>query len=348
MGSVAGPDLVAEVSKAGGLGIVGGLGLPPDDLRNRIRQVRQLTDRPFGVNQWLHTELRPPVDPSSLAPERVAAVNAHLNNVRARLGLPEKNGPPAPVPDLIRQGFEVILEERVPVWSIGLGDPGPEMVKEAHARGVKVVAMASTLADCLALHRSGVDVIFAQGGEAGGHRSTWVKRDRPEKAAVGTLALVREVVRAIDRPIAAAGGIVDGRGLLAALALGAEGVLLGTRFLATRESAAPEFHKRALLDGDGDATTLADGFTGLYARMLRNRYTEDYRASGAPVFPALLQSSATKDIVENARATNDGEHYTLYAGQGVGAIDDLPGAGDVVRRIMAEAAEGLAQLRRLP
>lgn len=347
MGLVAGPDLVAEVSKAGGLGIIGGLGLPADDLRNRIRQVRQLTDKPFGVNQWLHTELRPPIDPSALPRERIDAVNAHLNTVRAGLGLVAKNGPPAPVPDLIRQGFEVILEERVPVWSIGLGDPGPDMVKEAHGRGIKVVAMASTLEDCLALARSGVDVIVAQGAEAGGHRSTWTKRDRPEKAAVGTMALVREVVRATDVPVAAAGGIVDGRGLLAALALGAEGVLLGTRFVATRESAAPDFHKKALVEADGDATTLSDGFTGLYARMVRNRYTEAYRTSGAPVFPALVQSNATKDIVEHARVHADGQHYTLYAGQGVGAITDLPGAGEVVRRVMAEAEAAMAELRSL-
>ncbi|MBM3542728.1 MAG: nitronate monooxygenase, partial [Alphaproteobacteria bacterium] len=125
------------------------------------------------------------------------------------------------------------------------------------------------------------------------------------------------------------------------------GVLLGTRFVATRESAAPDFHKKALVEADGDATTLSDGFTGLYARMIRNRYTEAYRASGAPVLPALVQSNATKDIVDRARAQSDGQHYTLYAGQGAGAIADLPGAGEVVRRVMAEAEAAMAELRSL-
>jgi nitronate monooxygenase len=175
MGNVAGPDLVAEVAHAGGLGILAGLGVPPDELRRRIRHVRELTDRPFGVNLWLHTELRPPIDPATIPNHTVDAVQATLNRFRERLGVATTRGRPAQMPDLIDAQFEVILDEHVPVWSIGLGEPGPDMVGRCRERGVKVIAMAARPDDAKVLARSGVDVIVAQGSEAGGHRSTWVK-----------------------------------------------------------------------------------------------------------------------------------------------------------------------------
>jgi nitronate monooxygenase len=344
MGNVAAPDLVAAVSGAGGLGIAGGLGLSRDDLRNRIRQVRQLTDRPFGVNMWLHTDLRPPADVARIPGTQIKDVQQALDGMRRDLGLAPATVRPAPVPDYINEAFEVILEERVPVWSIGLGDPGTEMVKRCHERNIKVIAMVATVEDGRAVARSGVDAIVAQGGEAGGHRSTWVKRGDREQAAVGTLALVPQIADAVSVPVIAAGGIVDGRGLVAALALGASGVLLGTRFVATRESNAPAMYKDALLRSGSDTTTLSDAFTGLYARVLRNRYTAAYAESGAPVLPALVQSNAAQDISDKAVETSNPDYYPLYAGQGVGLIDDLPGAGDVVRSIMDEAKAVLTRL----
>lgn len=345
MGNVAGPDLVGEVANAGGLGILAGLGVPPDELRRRIRQVRELTDRPFGVNLWLHTELRPPVDPSTIPGETVAAVQGTLNRFRERLGVHATNARPQRLPDLVDVQFDVILEERVPVWSIGLGDPDPEMVTRCRERGVKVVAMAARLDDAKALERSGVDVIVAQGGEAGGHRSTWVKTRTVEEASVGLVALVPQIVDAVRVPVVASGGIVDGRGLVAALALGAQGILLGTRFVATRESTAPEFYKRALIERDASTTSVTDAFTGLYARALRNSYVEEYARSGAPVLPGLAQRAAAQDIFNASAARGTGEYFPMWAGQGVGLIHDLPGAGDVVRTIVKEAQAVLAGLR---
>ena len=243
MGSVAGPDLVAEVSRAGGLGILAGLNVPPDELRARIRQVRELTDRPFGVNLWLHTELRPPADPTTISDERLSAVHGVLNRFRSRLDLPLAGQRPGPVPDIIPAQIEAVLEERPAVFSVGLGDPGTELTARCRERGIKVVAMVATADDARAVAAAGVDVVVAQGSEAGGHRSTWVKRPTPESAGVGAMALVPQIVDAVDVPVVAAGGIADGRGLVASLVLGATGILLGTRFVATRESMAPEFWK---------------------------------------------------------------------------------------------------------
>jgi nitronate monooxygenase len=346
MGSVAGPDLVAEVSRAGGLGILAGLNVPPEELRGRIRQVRELTDRPFGVNLWLHTELRPPADPATIADDRLAAVHAVLNGFRAQLGLPARSERPGAVPDIIAAQVEVILEERPAVFSIGLGDPGPDLVLRCRAQGIKVVAMVATVEDARAVVESGVDVVVAQGSEAGGHRSTWVKRPSPEAATVGTLALVPQIVDAVPVPVVAAGGIADGRGLAAALALGAVGILLGTRFVATRESMAPEFWKKSLLEREGDDTTITDAFSGLWLRALRNTYTARYQTSGAPVLPPLLQTRAAQDIVEEARRRGEGEYFPMLAGQGVGLIRDLPGAGEVVEAIVREARTVLTGLPR--
>jgi len=344
MGAVAGPDLVAEVCRAGGLGILAGLRLNRDQLRQGIRRVRELTDRPFGVNLWLHTELRPPADPAVLPPPTVERVQDTLNRFRADLGIPARSGPPAPVPDVIDQAFEVILEERVPVWSIGLGNPGRDMVGRCHERGIKIVAMVATVDDARAVAASGVDAVIAQGSEAGGHRSTWVKPTSREAAQVGAIALIPQIVDAVDMPVIASGGIADGRGLVAALALGAVGVLLGTRFVATRESGAPEFWKKALLERGSEATTVTDAFSGLYARGLKNTFTDEYAASGAPVLPALLQSHAAQDIVAAAAQQQNREYFPMWSGQSVGLIHDLPGAAEVVESIVGEARAALRAL----
>lgn len=345
MGTVAGPDLVAEVSRAGGLGVLAGLNLAPDELRKRIRQVRDLTDRPFGVNLWLHAELRPPVDPATLAPERVDAVQAELNRFRERLEVPASHARPPRMPDVIDAALEVILDERAPVWSIGLGLPIPEMVARCRERGVKIMAMVASVEDARAADALGVDVIVAQGSEAGGHRSTGTKLER-EEASVGTMALVPQVVDAVRVPVVAAGGIADGRGLVAALALGAQGALMGTRFVATRESAATEFWKKRLLESDGGDTVLTEAFTGLWARAARNAFTTEYAASGAPVLPGLLQAAAAQDVYGASARQGSGDYFPMWSGQSSGLVRDLPGAGEVVERIVREAGVVLRGLSR--
>jgi len=341
MGRVAGPELTAEVSRAGALGILAGLNLAPDDLRTQIRHIRALTDRPFGVNLWLHPELRPPIDPATIPSGTLNATNAALNSARDVLGLAPSNAAPPRRADTIDAAIDVIVDERVPVWSIGLGLPSRDAVARCHDRGIHVTVMVETVADARAAAAAGVDSIVAQGSEAGGHRSRW--RRSPD-AAVGTLALVPEVVDAVSVPVIAAGGIADGRGLAAALALGAGGVMMGTRFVATKESMAPDFWKRRIIEAASDATVVTTAFTGLPARVLRSRFADDYAKAAAPVLPGLLQAALEQDIWAEATRTNNAEFFPLYAGQSVGLIDDLPSASEVVRAIVREAGETLARL----
>jgi nitronate monooxygenase len=331
MSRVAGPELVAAVSNAGGLGILAALRLEPQELRAQIRRIRELTDAPFGVNLWLHPAVVAPADPHAIDPRALAGAQQKLNEIRSRVGIGASTDAPARFPELVAKNFAVILDERVPLWSVGLGNPGDEMVARCHDRGIRVMAMVTNVDDARAVGATGADFIVAQGTEAGGHRSNWT--ERAEEA--GTMVIVPRIADAVKQPVIAAGGIVDGRGLVAALALGAAGVMLGTRFISTRESIAPAFFKDAVVAAAAGDTVVSRAFTGLPMRTLRNRFTSEY--GDAPVLPPMLQSNAAADIFNAAAQRGDAQYFPMPAGQSAGLITDMPSAGDVVRTIAREA-----------
>ncbi len=297
MSSFTSPELVAAVSNAGGLGILGALLRPVAKLRDDLARIRALTDRPFGVNHVL----------------------AHLD--------PE--------------ALEITLQSRVPVISTAWGDPSP-IVARARAAGVRVLHQVATAAEASRAAAAGVDVIVAQGTDGGGH-----------VGFVGTLPLVPAAVDAARGvPILAAGGIADGRGLAAALALGADGVLMGTRFLATTEAPIPEGWKRTIVDSPESDTVRSDVFDrvvemewpGAEVRAIRNLFlTEwsgragDAAARAAELAPRLMQSFSAGDM----------EQFPPMAGQGCGIVGDVVPAADVVRRVDAEARAVLDRLAAL-
>lgn len=339
MAGVAGPDLVAAVSDAGGLGVMASLRLPPDVVRASIRRIREATDRPFGVNIWLHDDVRTPLDPATVPDDVVRASQAVLNHFRPRFDLPATLERPARGTDLVDLALEVMIDEKIPVFSAGLGVPEPELVERFHRVGTKVVCMVATVEDGQAAVDSGVDVVVAQGSESGGHRS-YGSKPAKQHDAVGTscLVLVPAMVDAIgDRvPVLASGGVVDGRGLAAMLALGADGVLMGTRFVATKESEAAPVWKQRLTTGDR-STSLTDGFTGQWARVLSSEFTEHWKASGAEALPGLLQAAAGQDLFGAAKAAADDQLQPLYAGAGAGQLDGIPSAAEVVNGMVADA-----------
>lgn len=339
MADVAGPALVAAVSNAGGLGILTGTMVAPDILRQRIQEIRGLTDKPFGVNLILHRDLFPPAD-FEIEKDTLEEVQNTLNKMRKELEIPESHDKPPKLPPLIQLDFEVIVEENVPVFSVGLGNPSQEMVSICHSRGMKVMAMVCTVEDALTVSENGVDIVVAQGSEAGGHRSTWEKKKSDSYASIGTLPLTAAVVSAVKVPVVAAGGIVNGKGLNAAMALGAQGVLVGTRFIATKESVAPESYKQKIIESSSDNTMVTDVFTGMYARVLRNRFTQTYTESNTPVLPPGMQYAATVDIVMEAGKKGIPEYYSLYAGQGIDGIKEIKPAAGVIEELIKEAMEG--------
>ncbi len=347
MGGVAGPDLVAAVSNAGGLGILAALRLEPDQVRASIRRVRELTDRPFGVNIWLHDDVRTPPDPAMLSDDAVRRTQSVLNELRPRFDLPTTLAAPGPEPDLVDAALEVMLEERIPVFSAAIGVPEADLVERFHSAGTKVVSMVATTADGIAAVANGSDVVVAQGTESGGHRSYGRKLDRAEASGASTLTLVPVMLDAVGAavPVVAAGGIIDGRGLAAMLALGADGVLLGTRFVATKESAAADIWKQRLTSGER-RTTLTDGFTGQWARVLQSDFTDHWDDAGVEPLPGLLQGAAGRDLFGTAKKLDDDQVQPLYAGAAADGLSDIPGAAEVIQRIIDDAWNQLDRWQR--
>ncbi|MEJ2196498.1 MAG: nitronate monooxygenase [Ignavibacteriaceae bacterium] len=339
MADVAGPDLVAAVSNAGGLGILSGTMVPPNVLRERIAKIKDLTNQPFGVNLILHNDLFPPAD-FNMSDNEVKKVQGMLNVFRKELNIPESNAKPPKLPPLIQQAYEIILEEKIPVFSIGLGNPPKEMVEQCHSNGIKIMAMITTLEDALTVNENRVDIIVAQGSEAGGHRSTWEKKKSKEYGAIGTLPLTIAVAQAVKVPVISAGGIVNGKGLKSALAAGAQGVMIGTRFIATKESMAPLSYKKIIIESSSDDTTMTDVFTGMFARVIRNNFTEYYSETNTPVLPPGRQYAATIDIIKAAGLQEKAQLYTLYAGQGIDEIKSIKSSADVIKDIIAETFNG--------
>ena len=340
MAGVAGPALAAAVSNAGGLGILGGYKTTPDELRQLIAETRRLTDRPFGVNLLLSHDLIQPAEEIA----NVDEVQAALNPMRAQLGIPTKSGPPTPPDEQPLEKLEIVLEEKILVLSLGLSDPGPDVVSRCHAQGMRVIAMATRKEDAQTLAASGVDAIVAQGGEGGGHRSHFTKPADAGTGVIGTMVLVPEIVDAVDPPVIAAGGIVDGRGLVAALALGAQAVMIGTRFVATPESEVVASYKQALLAARSDDTTVTDVASGRYARLLRNEITESY--GDGPVLPFGWHGNAIADLFQAAREAGDSNYQGLWSGQAAGLINDLTPAAEIVSRIAQQARDILQKLSR--
>ncbi|MGZ3585357.1 MAG: NAD(P)H-dependent flavin oxidoreductase, partial [Ktedonobacterales bacterium] len=330
------PELVAAVSNAGGLGSLGAAYLAPDVLRETIRQIRQLTDRPYSVNLFL------PETPE-VSDEQIAQAEALLAPFRAELGLPEPSRITRPVEQFDAQ-LAVLLEERVPVVSFTFGVPAPQHIRAVKDAGLRVVGTATTVAEGRLLQNAGVDAIVGQGSEAGGHRGTFESDEQHmRQALVGVMALIPQLVDAVRGPVIAAGGIMDGRGMVAALALGAAGVQMGTAFLACPESGAHMHHKAALLGGTDESTVITRAFSGRPARGLANRFTEELAAHAAELAPFPVQNALTRDIRQAGAQQNRPEYLSMWAGQGAPLATTLP-AAEVVWATMEQARRVIAQL----
>jgi nitronate monooxygenase len=307
------PELVAAVSNAGALGVLGANRLTPEQTRNQIRRIKALTNQPFGVNL-----LNAPPEPNVQEVQKVQRV---LDQFRQELGLPlREEGGASQVtlpPSYLSEQVGIVFEEKVPVLSFGLGDV-TRFVGEAHEVGAKVTAMITTVEEARKVADAGADVIIAQGSEAGGHRSTFALNQNGDAHLVGAIALIPQVVDAVRRiPVVAAGGIMDGRGIAAALTLGAQGVSLGTRFLIAKESGAFPAYKQRLLQATEADTLVTKVFTGRPARSIRNRFITEFEKAGIRPLAWPLQGIAADDIYRQAELKNNADYFPILAGQGL-------------------------------
>lgn len=335
MASASNVALVAAVSEAGGLGILGGSRLAPDRLRNAVRDLRAATARPFGVNLLLA--------PTGAGLATPAEAHAALDPIRAALGLPPAPLAPPAASYTPEEQVEVLLAEQVPVLSFGLGDPAP-FSESAHRVGSLVMAMVTTVAEARQVEAGGADLVIAQGAEAGGHRSTFPLGPGDAPALVGTMALVPQVVDAVGVPVVAAGGIADGRGVAAALALGADAVAMGTRFLVARESPAFPGWKARLLQATETDTAVTRSFSGRPARVLVNGLLRRLDALGYRPAGWGPQRAITEDIFSAAVGRDDPEHAPLYAGQALRLLEGDQPAAEIVSEVVEAAERVLARL----
>ena len=331
MAGAATPALVAAVSGAGGLGSLGSAPLPPDELVAQARAVREATDRPFNVNFFCH--------PAPELDEREAErARERFRPFYEELGLGEPPDPSVPPVGFDEERLAALLEVRPAVASFHFGLPGAAELDAVREAGCRILSSATTVAEAERLAELGVDAVIAQGAEAGGHRGSFLVAG--DDGPVGTLALVPQVVDAVDVPVIAAGGIADGRGLAAALALGAAGAQIGTAFLACPEATVHSLHREALRSARAEQTTITRAFSGRPARTVRNRATEEAADDPLP-FPAQLSVSGPLAAAGAERESSD--FLPLWAGQGAPLARELP-AGELVTQLATDARRILADL----
>lgn len=309
LGGLSTQRLTATVSNSGGLGSFGAHGLSPSAIKDVIAEIRSLTSKPFAINLWVSMEDEgarasgPEAFSRSLAP-----LAAHIQALGGTLPA-YKPYVPAKFEDQAR----VLLDAKVPVFSFIVGIPPKEILDECRAQGILTIGAATTPDEAILLEQAGVDVIAASGFEAGGHRGSFL---RPaEESLTGTFSLVPQVADAVSVPVVAAGGITDARGIVAAFALGAEGVQIGTAFLACDESGANEVHRRAILGGNAGRTGLTRGFTGRLARGIQNQLLEELNRPGVEILPYPLQRNLLKNLTTLAEKAARPELLQLWAGQ---------------------------------
>ncbi|HET8578090.1 MAG TPA: nitronate monooxygenase family protein [Methylomirabilota bacterium] len=303
MGYVARSALAAAVSEAGGLGVLAAAHHTPAELRAEIRRVRDQTDKPFGVDILF-------------ASVRVSGQEAERFT------------------ETVRGWVDVTLEERVPVLVAGLGNPGP-VTADAHRQGMKVMALCGNVKQALDHRANGVDVVIAQGHEAGGHTGR-----------VAGLVLIPAVVDAVaPLTVLAAGGIANGRGLVAALALGAVGIWIGTRFIATPEAYCHDNYKRKVIAIDEEGTVVTRAATGKPCRLIRNNFTRAWEGREREIQPFPIQGALVgREAGLRAREAGDIENGNAPCGQSAGLIRGVMPAAAVVEGLVREADEVLTRL----
>jgi len=339
MGGAANPKLAAAVSNAGGLGVLGAAACTPSQMRRWIRETRELTDKPFAVDTLLpmsvrgggNLKLEDGENPADLVPSYQAMAKEFMNE--HGLKMIEHDRRPTEIEsvglftrEFFEEQMEVVIEEKVPVYAAGLGNPAA-WADRLKANGTKVMAVVGAVRHTVKVSSAGVDAIVAQGHDAGGHNSP-----------VGTMALIPQVVDAAKgTPVLGAGGIVDGRGIAAALMLGAEGAWIGSAFLAAEEANIHAHQKQAIVDATEEGTVISRSITGKPARIIRSAWTDFWERSKHDPLPMPFQSAVAGSVLVSADADQRQDINPGFAGQGIGMIKSVRPAAE----IMAELVEGM-------
>lgn len=326
-GGTSTPALAAAVSNAGALGSLGSGYDAPQKMVEEIRAVRALTSNPLQVNLFV------PLPPQPAVP--LQPMLKVLAPIYAELGMEAATGAPPPWSFSFAQQMEVVIEERVPIFSFTFGALEARYIEALHARGTLVIGTATTVAEAEHLAYTSVDAIVLQGAEAAAHRGSFLPA---ADNMVGLIALVQQTTARVKVPLIASGGIMDGRGINAALWLGADAVQMGTAFLLTHESGANEVYKDAVLRANPEETQITRAFSGREARGIRNRFMSEIESTGVaiPAFP--IQNDLTRPMRRQAATQGNPDFLSLWSGQN-GALGRRMGAAELVRVLLREMEE---------
>ena len=339
LGGLSTQRLTAIVSNFGGLGSFGAHGLSPSAIKDVIAEIRALTPKPFALNLWVSMEDEGAHTSGSDAFARsLTPLAGHIQRLGGTLPAYEPYTP-IKFADQVR----VLLDAKVPVFSFIFGIPPKEILDECRAQGIVTIGAATTPDEAIVLEQAGVDVIAASGFEAGGHRGSFLLP--AEESLTGTFSLVPQVADAVSVPVVAAGGIADARGIIAAFALGAEGVQIGTAFLASEESGASVRHRMALLSSNARRTGLTRGFTGRLARGIHNQLLEELNRPGVEILPYPLQRGLVKNLVVVAEKNARPELLQLWAGQSA-SLSRLSDARVLLQTLVSEVSTVAGQVLR--
>jgi nitronate monooxygenase len=331
-------ELVAACSAAGALGSFGLAYTQPDDMRKQAAFVRSQTDRPFGINLFVAPQ------PGPVSTVAQAAALAALAPWYAEMELPPPQAAQPPyAPDLEAQ-LDAVAAIRPAVFTVHLGEPAEDRVRQFKGLGIALGMSATCVAEARRAQALGMDFVIAQGGEAGGHRGSYLRN--PYEALTGTFALVRLLVRAVKVPVVAAGGIMDGAGIAAVLALGAQAAQLGTAFIPCPESGAPQVHKDHLLKSNEDDTRITEKFSGKPARGLANRFLREAEAKHLPQIPFPAQNALTGKLRQASAKAGKPDFVAMWAGQAAPLARTLP-AAELIARLEAETLEAIRAMAAL-
>jgi nitronate monooxygenase len=303
-------DLVVAVSEGGGLGSFGVHHLDADGIRQIAAQIRARTPRTFALNLWIPLG---DSDEPRLSDEQWRGACALLQPWfdALRVPLPAR---PARFGPRYEEQIETLLELKPPVFSFVFGVPSAHVLERCRGAGITTLGAATTVAEAKLLADAGTDMIVATGFEAGGHRVSFLQE--PEGCLTGTLALVPQVVDTVRVPVIAAGGLADGRGIAAALKLGAAAAQLGTAFLACEESNASALHREQLFSAAARRTTLTRAFTGRLARSIHNDFIDAMTGQEPLLAPYPVQAWLTAQLKSAALAARRADVISLWSGQG--------------------------------
>lgn len=328
-GGLSSTKLLSAVSNAGGLGSYGVHSMDPGKIGELANEIRSLTAKPFAFNLWIPNG--DAISPSADEFERNLSL---LDGYYRELGIARPTRPSRFGQDYQMQ-IKAVLDAKPPVFSFVFGVPEQTILQECRARGIATIGTATTPDEAVVLDEAGVDCIVATGFEAGGHRGSFLRS--AEDSLTGTFALVPQVVDRVNAPVVAAGGIADARGIMAALALGAQGVQIGTAFLACEESGASAGHREMLFGDHGKYTVLTKVFTGRLARSMRNRFVEEMKAHECELSPYPVQSWLAGTLRAASIAQGRSDLISLSAGQAAGLLQ-LRDAKSLMDKLIREVS----------